>query len=91
MKFQDQSPKRTHQPQSETRRPQVACLVVDRMEQFRGTVKHYLDTEKTKFPRLFPNYSQGADQQETDEPKGRGGERKGEGSTVPMQRASTAS
>lgn len=43
------------------------------------------------FPRLFPNYSQEADQQETDEPKGRGGERKGEGSTVPMQRANAAS
>lgn len=57
---------------------------MDYVEQIRGIVKHYLDTEQTTFPRLSPNYSQGADQQETDERKGRGIEREGEGSTVPM-------
>lgn len=57
---------------------------MDHVEQIRGIVKHYLDTEQTMFPRLSPNYSQEADQLETDERKGRGIERKGEGSTVPM-------
>lgn len=57
---------------------------MDHVEQIRGIVKHYLDTKQTTFPRLSPNYSQGADQQETDERKGRGIEREGEGSTVPM-------
>lgn len=83
MKFQDHSPRRTHQPQRETRCPTVSGLVVDSVEMLRGTVKHYLDTEQTMFPRLSPNYpQQGADQQETDEPKGRGGERKGKGREV---------
>jgi len=87
---EDHSP-RTNQPQSKTRCPKVAHLAVDRVEQIRRIVKHYLDTEQIMFPRLSPNYSQGADQQETDERKGRGVERKGEGGTVPMQRANTAS
>lgn len=56
---------------------------MDHVEQIRGIVKYYLDTEQTTFTRLSPNYSQEADQQETDERKGRGTERKGEGSTVP--------
>lgn len=48
----------------------VAYLAVDRVEQIRGIVKHYLDTEQIMFPRLSPKYSQGADRQETDERKG---------------------
>jgi len=69
---EDHSP-RTNQPQSKTRCPKVAHLAVDRVDQIRRIVKHYLDTEQIMFPRLSPNYSQGADQQETDERKGRGG------------------